>query len=169
MPLVITGEMFRLLAEKMMEAVELIPEEKRDFKIWEGSFKDKDGGEVTLSAMTPAELAADVVNAMTFFSALAGGEMELTDERFQQIRANRDVLATKPLCEIAALGREKAKKAASQLDRLPPEQLDKIVRGPRGPMPAGVMAMLEFGHLIHHRGQLYQVLRALGVAPPGFL
>ena len=71
--------------------------------------------------------------------------------------------------EVAACGREKAEKAAQQLDALTSEQLDATVQGPHGPMTARAMAMLEFGHLVHHRGQLYMVLRALGVVPPGFM
>ncbi|MCB2155283.1 DinB family protein [bacterium] len=169
MALEITGEMFRPVAERMMEAIELIPEEQRDFKIWEGTFKDAEGNDAPMAAMTPAELAADVVNAMTFFCAIANGEMELTPDSFANVRTSRDELASKPLEEIAAIGREKADWAVRQIDALTREQLSETVNGPRGPMPARTMAMLEFLHLIHHRAQLYTVLRALGVTPPGLL
>jgi uncharacterized damage-inducible protein DinB len=29
--------------------------------------------------------------------------------------------------------------------------------------------VLLFTHVVHHRGQLYQMLRTLGLRPPGFL
>ena len=82
MALEITGELFRGIANRMMEAIELIPEDKRDFKIWERSFKDAEGADVAKAAMTPAELAADTISAMAVFSAVAAGEFRLTEESF---------------------------------------------------------------------------------------
>lgn len=94
----------------------------------------------------------------------------MAPETFRDAKARQEELAAKPLAEIARIGREVAAEVAGRLDALGPADLEGEISRPGGaPMPRAMMAALAFSHLVHHRGQLYWALRALGVAPPPYL
>jgi len=169
MAIPVTGRLFKAYADKMIEAIERIPEDKRDFVIWSGGFKGADGKEQQLSAQTPVRLAADVIVGLTFMGRALQGAAKFEPEDFAKASEETDELAKKPLSEIAALGRKSADQAAALIDALTEADLKGEVPGPGGGFPKSAIALALLTHLTHHRGQLHTILRAVGVEPPAFL
>ncbi len=167
----ITGSIFEKYVNSTMSAIELVPEDKRDLVLWTNNFPAPEGeGEVEVKAMTPEELALDLFGAMTVFTRVATGQAVMGPELFDGVRAEREALASKTMKEIAAAGREKAKKAATMIDSLQESDLEREIPSPRGGMmTAREWSTVEFAHLIHHRGQLFWCLRACGIKPPKFI
>lgn len=167
----LTGAVFEKYVNSAMNAVELIPEDERNFVLWTQQFPNPEGGaDIEVKAMTPEELALDMYGAMTVFSRVASGEVEISPELFQGVRAEREALKPKSMKEIAAAGREKGKKAAAYIDNMKDIDLEKEIPSPRGGMmTAREWSSVEFAHLIHHRGQLFWCLRAIGIKPPQFI
>ncbi|MBX3729821.1 MAG: hypothetical protein KF858_11600 [Candidatus Sumerlaeia bacterium] len=169
MPIQIDGNTLLAYAERAMQAIEMVPEERRDSLVWQGTFRLADGTTKEEKAQTPAELAADIVAALPIMASMAKGESDFDAAVHDALHAEQTRVAQLPMREIAALGRRYAAEAAQVIDALGAIPADATLKTPRGEMPRQVAAVLLFTHVVHHRGQLYQMLRTLGLRPPGFL
>ncbi len=169
MPIIVTSEVLQSYTDRFFDAVELVPEDQHDFVLWKGTFKNAEGQDVEKQCQTPAEMAADVVIALEGMMKFTKGEVQMSPEIFEGIKARMAELSAKSMKEIAAEGRAVATRIVPQVDDLTEELQQKEIVGPRGPMTTRAMATLILTHVAHHRGQLYQILRAIGVTPPGFL
>lgn len=159
----------RSYTTRMLEAIEMTPEARRDYVCWSGEFQTADGRVEEKTAMTPAQLAADLVIALRVMAQAAAGEITMTPEAMAGLKAENERVAKLPISEIAAYGRESVEIAARCVDSLTPERCREMIFFGRGERPVAVLATLILTHVVHHRGQLYMMLRSFGITPPGFM
>jgi len=168
MSLPISSDVYVAMADKFMDALAMVPESKRAFAIWSGEFEEK-GEKKTVAAMSPEKLGADVVSAMGFFLRASTGRYKLGSEEVKAHFAASEQLEKKPLAELAELGRQRAREVAKEIDALRPDQIVGNMEGASRPMTGAQFIAVEFAHLIHHRAQMYWLLRAMGMKPPAFM
>lgn len=78
-----------------------------------------------------------------------------------------NVAKVKSRDELIAMMSDSWKRANKALESMKPEQMTRTVKTPWGMEPPAWMCyQIIVNEHIHHRGQLYAYLRALGVAPP---
>ncbi len=168
MPIEVTGKIFKSYTDRFFDALDKIPEDKHDYVLWKGTFSNQNGQDAVLQSQTPAQMGADVSLALDLLLKLTKDEAQISPELFTKVRAEMKALAERPLREISATGREIAKRVAPEIDALTAEQLEKLVPGFNGMVTAREHSVWMLTHVVHHRGQLHQILRSIGIEPPPF-
>ncbi|HEX7077430.1 MAG TPA: DinB family protein [Candidatus Eisenbacteria bacterium] len=143
-------EEFRLVNGITTRVIEAIP-------------ADKIGTRPVRDMRTPTELVVHMAETMRgVVEGIVSGEIkeyESSEKALCPTIQSRD--------DLAKLMRDAWAKANKAIGGLRPEQATAMVKSPWGmDFPGWVCVQIVFDEHLHHRGQLYAFLRALGVEPP---
>lgn len=168
MAAVLDGEALKTFGKGVVDCVRLIPDDKRDAILWEGKFPDAQGNLVEKKAQSVIVIAADAAIGLHAMAQMLL-EKKQGDAEYMEWVDNEIVRISKlPTAEVADLMQQYLDEAAEALDSVTPEVCEETIIMEGQPFTKKTMASLVFGHMVHHRGQLYMLLRWLGVTPPHF-
>ncbi|MGE5177191.1 MAG: DinB family protein [Hyphomicrobiales bacterium] len=124
---------------------------------------DKIGSHPVKDMRTPTELIVHMAETMR---GVADGAASGTIKDYEA--GEKEIVAkVKSRDDLVRLMGDAWKHANKVVEGLKPEQMTNMVKTPWGmDFPGWVCIQIIFDEHVHHRGQLYAYLRALGVAPP---